>query len=105
MRRRWLLVTTAFGICFLVLQAYFWRDLLLDRLAGPSTAYGTIFFSLTGLHAVHVLGGVSYLLLETVRASQHGDENAAAGTDFCAIYWHFMGLLWLTLFALLCYLG
>jgi cytochrome c oxidase subunit 3 len=65
----------------------------------PSTAF---FYLVTGLHAVHLLGGLWFMLLVTVRLSRE-DQRAKAlkSVALCATYWHYLLLVWLILFALL----
>src|SRR5262245_22324390 len=59
--RRWLGLTLALGILFLAVQAILWREVLAGGRFTFSDAYGTIFYSLTGLHAAHVVGGLVFL--------------------------------------------
>lgn len=100
--RRGLLLATALGSAFLAVQVWVWRDLLQQGLSTSTNAYGTLFYSLTGLHALHVLGGLAALAFAAARA--RGDpsaERASRGYRFSAIYWHFLGALWLVLFGAL----
>ncbi|WP_338764546.1 cytochrome c oxidase subunit 3 [Massilia sp. METH4] len=70
----------------------------LDVTAGPAAAF---FYMLTGLHIVHVAGGM--LAAAWVLARWRADEGArlAEGLALCARYWHALLLLWLAVFALL----
>jgi cytochrome c oxidase subunit 3 len=68
--------------------------------------YAGFFYILTGIHAVHVLGGIVALgaiLLRSWNYTEYGPEleyrrNLARSVGW---YWHFMGLLWIVLFLLL----
>jgi cytochrome c oxidase subunit III len=94
-------VTTALGTGFLVGQASAWHDLLAAgvTMAGP---YGTVFYWLTGLHAAHVVGGVFFLVVCHVRALLgRYTRESHLGVELCEIYWHFLGVVWLVLVALL----
>jgi cytochrome c oxidase subunit 3 len=103
---RWLHATLALGVLFLVVQAILWRDVFAHGRSTASDAYGTIFYSLTGLHAAHVIGGLVFLARTSsrARAAPH-----AAGTrlavSLCGMYWHYMGAVWLVLFAVLYFLN
>ena len=57
---------------------------------------------MTGLHALHVLGGLVQLVL-VERGLALSLQSGARRTrlEFCALYWHFLGLLWLVLLAVL----
>jgi cytochrome c oxidase subunit 3 len=65
----------------------------------PANAF---FFLLTGAHALHLIGGLVVLARVTTQAwRQEGGEALAARIDLCAIYWRFLLVIWLLLFALL----
>jgi cytochrome c oxidase subunit 3 len=95
--RKWLARATLLGLLFLGVQTWLWRELFTGGLAASTNAYGAVFYSLTGLHALHVVGGLGFLL--KVLASAYRDRSS--GVDLCAVYWHFMGVIWLAVFAVL----
>jgi cytochrome c oxidase subunit 3 len=95
-RRRRLATTLALGLAFLLLQALLWRDLLRAGLTTDSSAYGALFYSLTGLHALHLVAGLVFLGVALALRSPHPTTQL-----LCALYWHFLGALWLVLFAVL----
>jgi len=65
----------------------------------PSTAF---FYLVTGLHAIHLLGGLWYMLLVVIRLKREKQrEKALESVALCATYWHYLLLVWLVLFALL----
>ncbi len=100
--RHWLAATTAIGMAFLALQVLLWRATIAAGLTTELSAYGAVFYSLTGLHAVHVVGGLAYLGTLLWRARRPFAFEAHPARLRCgAIYWHFMGAIWLVLFALL----
>ncbi len=63
-------------------------------------AYLKMFYAMTGLHAVHVLGGLVPLAMVTVAAFQgmYGRKKNAA-VRYTAIYWHFLAAVWCAIFA------
>jgi cytochrome c oxidase subunit 3 len=92
------------GSAFLAVQAWLWRELALAGLSTVDNAYGAVFYSLTGLHAVHVVGGVIALLFLLLRAwrPERGEPGSLLReVRLCALYWHTMGVLWLVIFGLL----
>lgn len=106
--RRDLIVATALGLVFLVLQAAAWVQWLSGvdgHLAGSDQYRFALagFWVLTGLHALHVVGGALPLLFETVLACRRPDTDfhRAGSIRFTAMYWHFLGGVWLVLYALL----
>lgn len=106
--RRDLSVASLLGAAFLLLQAFAWIAWLLevdDRLADATTYRFALtgFWVLTGLHALHVLGGILPLGLETWLAWRRPstDVHRAGAIRFSAMYWHFLGVIWLLLYGLL----
>jgi cytochrome c oxidase subunit 3 len=102
-RRRRALVTLhlagALALAFLLGQLWVWRQLSgtgYFSAANPATAF---FYLLTGLHAVHLLGGLVVWGRVSLRMVC-GAPAAAVGrvVELCALYWHFLLLVWLLLF-------
>ncbi len=98
----WVWTTVLLGLGFLGGQAYAWR--LLEHL-NPHfalNASSSFFFILTGVHAVHLLGGIIALLYAGVTNwLRKPPETRRMVIDVASWYWHFMGLLWLYIFGLL----
>ena len=98
-----LLLTIALGVSFFISQMRVW--LTLDNLQLPSTARTLYLFSfgvVTGLHAVHVLGGFVPLMVCAVRAFREAYSSYDhAGVTYCAMYWHFLDAVWLVIVSVL----
>ena len=88
------------GGAFLALQLLLWTDLHGEGLTMRSGQYGALFFSLTWVHAVHVAVGLGALLWLSVRAfaGTYSPERHLS-VRLWAMYWHFVGVVWLLLFA------
>ena len=91
-----------FAFTFLVGQLLAWLQLNAEGYflaANPANAF---FYLLTGLHGLHLLGGLAALGL-TVDKVWRGFElgQVRLSVKLCAIYWHFLLLLWFVLFTLL----
>lgn len=102
MVRPGLVITGALTLGFLVGQMLAWQEL---NAAGqyvtvnPSNAF---FFLLTGLHGLHILGGMYVWGRATIRAFSGRDMEAVKhSVELCTIYWHFLLLVWLVLFGLM----
>lgn len=115
-----MLVTTTLAIAFLVMQYFNWRELFdagfglkirtdlkpPDQAANARQIPYNQFFLLTGLHAAHVIGGIVPLVWVTIRAILGGYQREAhSGVRLCAMYWHFLDVVWLILFAILMLFG
>ncbi len=97
-----IVATTVLGLAFLGLQAYFWSGLFASGLTLESDIYGALFYTLTGLHAAHVLGGIVLLVVVAARAVLGKYTREAHGAvGACAAYWHFLGAVWVVLFLML----
>ena len=100
--RRWLVLAAALGVLFLGLQTTQWTLLVRGGLSFSGTTYGTTFYMLTGVHAVHALSGVVWLL--AIALSQRElwvPDSRQRKIEVCGLYWHFVGLIWLGLYVVL----
>ena len=106
---RWLMFTLLLGFGFLATQLLAWRQLVAAGVYVASNPHSSFFYVLTGLHGVHLAGGILALgyLLSYARRGARGagaarfEVKRRALTDVVAIYWHFMDGLWVFLFLLL----
>jgi cytochrome c oxidase subunit 3 len=100
--RNWLAVTAVLGVLFLVLQiAGFMKFGELDiRLVGAgSNASYSFLLAISGLHGLHVLGGVIALVVIAIRALSTTNRNySSIPLEIAATYWHFVDILWIYLF-------
>lgn len=95
--QRAMLVTIALGVLFLCGQAY---DYLTLGLPVDSGTYAAAFYSLTGFHGAHVLGGVIAMgaMLGRAAGGQFTAEHHAA-VEGVSAYWHFVDIIWLLVFS------
>jgi cytochrome c oxidase subunit 3 len=100
--RRAFAATIILGVAFLASQTAAWTQLVSHDLTMRSSLAGWLFYFLTGLHAAHVLGGLIPIGLVTRRAFRGPlNRDALPTVRYCTMYWHFLGLVWLVLFAVL----
>jgi heme/copper-type cytochrome/quinol oxidase subunit 3 len=101
-RRRFvtmLVRTAALGALFLIVQGYEWIRLIGFGLTLSSSVYGATFYSLIGLHGLHVAGALVWLLATTLLAARdHFADGRITPVQACAMYWHFVVGLWPVLF-------
>jgi len=97
---RWLAITVALGVVFLILQveeyvaAYRELGLTLD-----SGIYGSTFFLLTGFHGFHVTLGAVMLIVMLLRVLKgHFTPEDHFGFEAASWYWHFVDVVWMALF-------
>jgi cytochrome c oxidase subunit 3/cytochrome o ubiquinol oxidase subunit 3 len=98
----WLAVTALMGITFLCFQAYEFTSFAHEGLTLSTNLFGSSFFVLTGFHGAHVAAGVLWLLtllgIDMKRGLQPRD---AVNVDVCALFWHFVDVVWIAIFTLI----
>jgi cytochrome c oxidase subunit 3 len=100
--RAWLGLTLALGGAFVLGQIVAWRSLLADGVGIATSPASSFFYLLTGAHAVHLAGGILGLgAVALWPAAGFRRITRPVAIRITAIYWHFMGILWLGLFLLL----
>uniref|UniRef100_UPI0031015CF6 cytochrome c oxidase subunit 3 n=1 Tax=Neorhizobium sp. EC2-8 TaxID=3129230 RepID=UPI0031015CF6 len=92
----------ALAVFFLVGQIQAWRELTAAGYVLADNPANSFFYMLTGLHGLHILGGLAVLAHTTVRAfaSDIQPDRLRLSIDLSAIYSHFMLAVWLLLFSL-----
>jgi cytochrome c oxidase subunit 3 len=101
---RWIFVTAGLGVAFAALHLREWFGLIAEHWSpsnnplGGSPLVGASFFSITGLHLLHVLCGVVALLVVAVKYGRGRLEPGHVETT--GLYWHFVDLVWMFVFPL-----
>jgi cytochrome c oxidase subunit 3 len=100
-RSLWIALLFAFG--FVIGQAINWTTMARAQAALPrATLFAFTFYLLTGLHAAHVVGGLVPLGIVIHRAREREYSSSRyEGVRFCVWYWHYLGLIWLVLLAVM----
>lgn len=105
--RRGVVITAILGLAFLASQAIACRDLFEQGVFVAANPRGNVFYTFTGFHALHLFGGLGALAL-LVRGSLGlvSDEEsplrrARNRAGIIAMYWNFVVVSWLVMFALL----
>jgi cytochrome c oxidase subunit 3 len=92
-----LVLTFLMGLTFLLTQMIEYARV---GFAPHDGAFGTVFYCLTGLHGAHVFVGLSILFFMTVRAFRgHFSAEAHHGVEIGGIYWHFVDVMWIVVYA------
>ncbi|MHC4178810.1 MAG: cytochrome c oxidase subunit 3 [Planctomycetota bacterium] len=97
-----LLAGGGFAFAFLIGQYWAWQQLEAAGYYADTNPANAFFYLLTAVHAVHLLGGL-VAWGRTVSKVWRGVEVARVrlSVELCAVYWHFLLVVWLVLFALL----
>jgi cytochrome c oxidase subunit 3 len=101
-----MLVTAFFGLCFVGMQLFEWTKLIVEEGVRPwgnplgAAQFGAAFFMITGFHGFHVSIGVVYLTVVALKVLR-GDyeERGYEIVEITGLYWHFVDLVWVFIFA------
>ncbi|MCC5916792.1 MAG: cytochrome c oxidase subunit 3 [Cryomorphaceae bacterium] len=98
----------AFGLAFMVFQILGWEDLVKREIffTGPkSNVSGSWIYAITFFHLLHVIGGITALIVTFVKALMglYSEKNKL-GFELTSIFWHFLGAVWLYLYLFLIFL-
>jgi cytochrome c oxidase subunit 3 len=100
--RVWLTFTFALGAIFEFMQVvdYATRNFSLQQ-----SAYSGAFYLLTGIHFLHVLGGLAAMVFMYMRSLnpriRFGGHRSAPHVEMLSYYWHFVDVVWIALYAMI----
>ena len=100
-----MLATAFFGAVFVGMQAFEWTKLISEGVrpwGNPwgAAQFGSCFFMITGFHGLHVSAGVVYLIIISYRVWRgYYDDTNFEIVEITGLYWHFVDLVWVFIFA------
>lgn len=100
-----MLATAALGATFVGMQMYEWSKLIgygVRPWGNPWGAeqFGSVFYMITGFHGLHVSAGVIYLLIVARKVARGDyDKKGYEIVEITGLYWHFVDLVWVFIFA------
>jgi heme/copper-type cytochrome/quinol oxidase subunit 3 len=100
--RLFLLTTVALGLLFLSVKGYEYTSEFREGFTPSSGIFWSFYFGMTGLHGLHVIGGIvvnSVLLVAAL--SRKPWDLLERRIEFAGLYWHFVDVVWIFLFPLL----
>ncbi|HUG54604.1 MAG TPA: cytochrome c oxidase subunit 3 family protein, partial [Vicinamibacteria bacterium] len=114
----WLVATVALGTVFLAVKVVEYKDKFDHHLvpgpafqwegpnAGPVQIFYSLYFAMTGLHALHMIIGIPIILVVAWLAhkGRYGPEYHTP-VEMTGLYWHFVDIIWIFLFPLLYLIG
>ncbi len=87
------------GVCFVVIQLNEWSKKTYDM---TSNLYGSLYFTITGFHMLHVIVGLVILMVLLLWiALGYFDHRRYAAVSIGGLYWHFVDVVWLFVFTTL----
>ena len=100
----WLLATIGLGTVFLVVKAFEYSEKFSHGLYPSTNNFLALYFTLTGLHAIHVIAGMivnGYLWGPGTRMWTRDHERFTNRIEVAGVYWHFVDVVWIFLFPVL----
>jgi len=114
----WLAATIVFGLAFLGVKAIEYTDKFVHHhvpgpyfhweghYPKPAEQFYSLYFAMTGLHALHMVIGVGIMLVIAVMAWRNTfDDEYYTPVEVAGLYWHFVDIVWIFLFPLLYLIG
>lgn len=103
--RRFLGITIALGLAFLVIKGFEYGAHFRDGIFPAQSLFWSFYYGMTGLHALHVVAGIiANVSLLIVAWRPEGLARFGHRAEMNGLYWHFVDVVWIILFPLL-YLG
>ncbi len=94
-----LLRLTVFGgLIFLIVKGFEWTKDIREGFVLSSGGFWPYYYTLTGLHGLHVLAGMIIMLIVAADASKNQELQRV---ECIGLYWHFVDIVWIFLFPLL----
>jgi heme/copper-type cytochrome/quinol oxidase subunit 3 len=102
--RAYMGATFLLGVAFLVIKGFEYGAKFEHHLLPSNNTFLAIYFTLTGLHGLHVIGGMivnAYLWGTGPRMWKRAPERFTNRVEVAGLYWHFVDLVWIFLFPVL----
>jgi heme/copper-type cytochrome/quinol oxidase subunit 3 len=102
--RMFMFLTILAGVAFLGIKGYEYSIKFHHHLFPSTSTFLGIYFTMTGAHALHLIGGVivnTYMLLTSGTKFKESPQRFTNRIEVAGLYWHFVDLVWIFLFPLL----
>ena len=102
----WLAVTWALGASFIGMEVYEFHHLIIHGHGPQTSAFLTAFFSLVGLHGLHVTAGLVWMTIMFIEVSRRGlPEQTVTRLSCLSLFWHFLDIVWICVFTVVYLMG
>jgi heme/copper-type cytochrome/quinol oxidase subunit 3 len=95
---RFLYLTVSGGLVFLIVKGFEWTQEIREGFVLSSGGFWSYYYVLTGLHGLHVIAGMTLMLIFAVEAAKNQELQRV---EPIGLYWHFVDIVWILLFPLL----
>ena len=102
----WLVITFLLGAGFLSLEIYEFTHLAHEGATPQTSGYWSAFFTLVGMHGMHVFGGLVWMALMIIPLRRDGLSEENKGRISClSLFWHFLDVIWICVFSFVYLIG
>lgn len=98
---RWMCGVLGLGSTFLVIKGFEYIHKIHEGLTISSSLFGSFYFTMTGIHALHMIAGLvfnGYILYHGLKG--RWSNGNWARVEYAGLYWHFVDLVWVIIFPL-----
>jgi cytochrome c oxidase subunit 3 len=95
------LIATFLAFSFLLVKSFEWSDEIGRSMLPSKSTFLAMYFTLTGLHALHVIAGIVANLWMVMGARRVGDAMTMGRVRALALYWAFVDVVWIIIFVLM----
>ncbi|MBI2070158.1 MAG: heme-copper oxidase subunit III [Elusimicrobia bacterium] len=96
---KYLGLTIALGFVFLIVKGFEYGAKFSHHIAPSTSIFYAVYFTMTGLHGLHVIGGIVLNALLLYWSSKDWDHPLFVGRiEYAGLYWHFVDVVWIFLF-------
>src|SRR5262249_44509755 len=97
--RKYMMVTIALAFLFLIFKSFEYGSHFAHHEYPSTSIFHAVYFTMTGLHCVHVIGGIIVNTGLLIMANDQFDHPLFAGrVEGAGLYWHFVDIVWIFLF-------
>jgi cytochrome o ubiquinol oxidase subunit III len=102
----WFALTALLGIAFLIMELYEFNHLITEGYGPGRSAFLSAFFSLIGMHGLHILSGVVWIAVSLVMVYKKGLTSAIVNKlTRLSLFWHFLDIVWIFIFTIVYLFG
>ena len=102
----WLALTFLFGAGFIAMELYEFHHLIEHGNGPQRSAFLSSFFTLVGMHGLHVTAGLIWMAIMMIEVAKTGLGNRSITRLSClSLFWHFLDIVWICVFTVVYLLG
>ncbi len=102
----WFLITALLGVAFVIMELTEFSHLIAEGASPQTSAFLSAFFSLIGMHGLHILIGVIWMLISLVMLYKKGLTAAIVNKlTRLSLFWHFLDIVWIFIFTIVYLFG